>query len=759
WAGATSNYPREASIPELFRLEARRRPGAVALEAGELRLTYGELESLANALARCLEAEGVGAESTVGLLTERSPEMVVALLAILKAGGAYLPLDPSYPAERLRFMVEDGGVSLVLASEGSASAVAGLAGVKVLPLEGCLEAGGEVSAPPEAPISAEQLAYVMYTSGSTGLPKGTAIPHRAVVRLVKEADFMHLGEEEVFLHLAPISFDASTLEVWGPLLNGGRLVLAPSGAQDLAGIGSLIREHGVTSLWLTAGLFHVMVDERLEDLASLRQLLAGGDVLSPPRVAKVLALPDGPAVINGYGPTENTTFTACHIMAPGTELPAGTVPIGRPIADTRVYVVDAAFRLQPLGVPGELVIGGDGLARGYRGRAALTAERFVPSPFGESGGRLYRTGDRARFRAGGELEFLGRLDAQVKIRGFRIEPGEVESVLSSAPGVERAAVTVREDTPGERRLVGYYVPEDGGDGGKELEASLRAYLEESLPSYMVPAALVELAELPLTPNGKVDRKALPAPADVGGGEGQGYLAPRNQTEELIAGIWSEVLGVDQVGVKDDFFGLGGHSLLATQVSSRLRNALGTEVPLRLLFENPTVAGLAAALAEHGREDLDIPPLVPASREGDLPLSFAQQRLWFIDQLEPGSPAYNMPLPLLVEGDLNPSTLEAALTTVVARHESLRTRFESEGGRPRQVVDAPWTFRLPLVDLQGLPKEGAEAVTRELVRRDGMAPFDLAAGPLLRGALLRRGAGEHVLVFNMHHIVSDGWSLG
>jgi acyl-coenzyme A synthetase/AMP-(fatty) acid ligase/acyl carrier protein len=432
---------------------------------------------------------------------------------------------------------------------------------------------------------------VMYTSGSTGQPKGVAVSHRAVVRLVLNTDYFHGGPGEVFLQLAPMAFDASTFELWAPLLTGGKLIIAPPGALSLEEIGQVIRQHGVTVLWLTAGLFHLMVDERLGDLTGVRQLLAGGDVLSVAHVERALRELPECRLINGYGPTESTTFASCHAIALADL--RTSVPIGRPIANTTVYVLDRQMTLVPVGVPGELYLGGVGLARGYLGRPALTAERFLPDPFppasgNEPGGRLYRTGDRARWLAGGMLEFLGRLDDQVKLSGYRIEPGEIETVLVQHPEVCAAAVIVRADRPGDKRLVAYVVPV------RRLEAvsELRSFLQQRLPDYMVPSVFVVLDQLPLSPNGKIDRRALPAPEPATPQHQETFIAPRTTVEELLAGIWALVLQLERVSIQDNFFALGGHSLLATQVISRVRTEFGVELPVRALFEDPTVTGLA-----------------------------------------------------------------------------------------------------------------------------------------------------------------------
>jgi aspartate racemase len=437
----------------------------------------------------------------------------------------------------------------------------------------------------------------MYTSGSTGRPKGVAVPHRAVVRLVRGASFMELGPEERFLQLAPISFDASTLEIWGALLNGGTLVLFPGDLPELGDIARVLREERITVLWLTAGLFHQMVDHHLEELRSVRQLLAGGDVLSARHVQAVLRERETGLLVNGYGPTENTTFSACYTMTGGTLL-NGSVPIGRPLANSSADVLDPDLELLPAGIPGELYVGGDGLARGYLNQPDLTAERFVPDPLGrEPGARLYRTGDRARWRSDGNLEFLGRLDAQLKIRGFRVEPGEIEAVLEEHPAVGGAVVVAQPSRSGDVFLAAYVVPAAGLVSGAELSAWLR----DRLPAFMQPSSVTVLPEWPLTPNGKIDRRHLPAPEMERKGRTAANVAPRNQIEASLVQMWEELLGVEHISIYDSFFELGGHSLIATQVISRVRQEHGTAPPLRILFEEPTIARLAAAIIEEIEE--------------------------------------------------------------------------------------------------------------------------------------------------------------
>jgi len=562
----------------LFSELAKATPSALAVVEGDANLTYGELDRRSNRVAHALRARGVAPDELVGLYAERRLETVVAILGILKAGAAYLPLDPGYPAERLGFMLEDARVRMLLAQDGLATHLHAGA-VEVLPLEP--ESASDE--PFDAPGNAESLAYVMYTSGSTGRPKGVAIPHRAIVRLVRGATWASFAPDERFLHLSPISFDASTFEIWGPLLNGGSLVVLPALHPSLAEIGEAIRRHGVTTLWLTAGLFHLMVDERLEALRPLRQLLAGGDVLSVPHCRRVLNQLPHLALINGYGPTESTTFACCYRVR---EPIGASVPIGAAIENTAVYALDEELREVAAGAEGELYIGGLGLARGYLHRPELDAERFLQH---ERFGRLYRTGDRASIRPDGVVEFRGRVDGQVKIRGFRIELGEIEAALGAHPAVREVAVDVREARAGDKRLCAWIVP--AGPGA--TAPALRAFLLGRLPDYMVPSAFVTLERLPLGATGKVDRRALLAPDQPS--PAPGAPPPRTEIENSIAAVWAEVLGA-RVSAADNFFEIGGTSLSIVEVHSRLEARLGRSVPITRLFEFPTVRSLADHLA-------------------------------------------------------------------------------------------------------------------------------------------------------------------
>jgi amino acid adenylation domain-containing protein/non-ribosomal peptide synthase protein (TIGR01720 family) len=745
-----------ALIHEIFAEQARATPDAPALVFGGEVTTYGRLAARATGLARRLRSFGAGPEVRVGIAMERSPDLIVALLGVLLAGGAYVPIDPAQPRERRLALLRESGARLLLTRPGLAEGFAEFEGPVLFPEE----PGGTVAdgVLPEG-LTPDHLAYVIFTSGSTGRPKGVAVPHRAVVRLVRDAGYAELGPEQVFLQLSPTSFDASTFEIWGCLLHGGRLVIPPPEPPSLAELGEIVRREGVTTLWLTAGLFHSMVDERIEDLAGISQLLAGGDVLSPAHVRRALAALPGGRLIDGYGPTECTTFACCHPMT-ALDPPAGSVPIGRPIGNTRAYGVDAGLRPVPIGVPGDLLLGGDGLARGYEGDPALSAERFVPDPFaalaGERGSRLYRTGDRVRWRPDGRLEFLGRADAQVKIRGFRVEPGEIETALSAHPDVAEAAVVVDGREAHTRRLVAFVAARPGGP--RPVPRQLREWLQERLPPYMVPAAVAVVDGLPLTPHGKVDRRALAARAGEAARpeERRGLTPPRTDLERRLAEIWAGLLAADAVGVHDNFFELGGDSLLALQMVSRAGRA-GIPVSLRQLLRHQTVAELATAV--------EAAPAVRAEQgwvTGPVPMTPGQ--IWFFDRV-----AGNLAAPhqftshafFEIREPLPAAGLARAVARLLFQHDALRLRvarrngaWEQRNAGPEAVADC-WAQ----IDLSALPGPAQDAAIPEAALQIlGRGELE---GPLSRFLLFTLGpARRDRLLILLHHLISDGpsWNI-
>lgn len=593
WSGTRTEYPREKSVATVFEEIVAASPNQVAVIFEDARLTYGELNCRANRLAHRLQRMGLTPETMVGCCLERSLDLIVALLGVLKAGGAYVPLDPLDPKERLEFLLEDTRTPLVLTQKALASTVLSGRNLPLLTLDQFELSSAKDDANPAAAAGPRSLAYVMYTSGSTGRPKGVMVENRAIVRLVRNTNYCRFGTDEVFLQFAPASFDASTFEIWGPLLNGGRLAIASPRATSLQDLGRLIGEYGVTTVWLSAGLFHLMVEQRLDDLRPLRQLLAGGDVLSSDHVQLFLEKLPHCSLVNGYGPTENTTFTCCHVMGAGERVP-DSVPIGRPISNTQVYILDEQLHPVPAGRAGELYAAGDGLARGYLKDPEGTAAKFLKNPFSDGDAdRIYRTGDLARWREDGTIEFLGRADYQVKILGYRIEPGEIETVLGKHPGVKQICVVPQTADNGSKRLVAFYV---ASEYSAACAGELREFASEKLPHYMVPAHFVALPSMPLSPNGKVDRAALSRMIiDSHGGTRTGESS-ETQLERTLAELWSRVLRAS-VGLDDNFFDIGGDSLLLVAVHSNLQKLLHTEIPITDLFEFTTIRKLAAHISE------------------------------------------------------------------------------------------------------------------------------------------------------------------
>ncbi|HEY4383750.1 MAG TPA: amino acid adenylation domain-containing protein, partial [Ktedonobacteraceae bacterium] len=760
WNATDYPFASTYSLSQLFEQQVERTPDAVAVIFEQQQLTYRALDRRANQIAHYLHRLGVGPDQFVGIAMERSLELVVALLGILKAGGVYLPLDPDNPIERLTYMLEDAHPVLLLTQS---RLQAGLPATSMPVL--CVDQhwrtfGAESDDPLAIVLRPEHLAYVIYTSGSTGRPKGAMITQRGICHNLQWMQATYrLTAQDGMLQKTSFSFDASVWELFCPLIAGARLVLArPGGQTDLAYLLTLVKEREVTTLFFAPSALQAVLEEPdWTDCRSIRQVLCGGEALASTLRERFFARTHA-KLSNLYGPTEATihvTYLPCEPDEQGQEI----VPIGRPITNTRLYVLDTYQELVPVGVTGELYIGGIGLARGYHLRPDLTAERFVPHPWSqEPGQRLYRTGDLVRYRADGMLEFQGRIDQQVKLRGFRIELGEIEAVLRTHPAVQEAVVLLHKEQERRDYLLAYVVLSQQ----EPVSASeLRAHAQMHMPDYMVPARFLVLDVLPLTTSGKIDRRALPAPKQIDQDQDQSYEAPRTSLEELLAQLWAELLQVAPIGRQDNFFELGGHSLLATQLVASIRQTLQLELSVRTLFEAPTIASLASALESimQGEQAVHAPALVPLPRPEILPLSFAQERLWFLDQLDPQNATYNMPIALHLSGWLSLNALEQSLGQLVQRHETLRTIFPLREREPVQQILESVPVYLPQMDLQSIASEEQETWVHQLLLQEVARPFDLQRGPLWRGLLIRLGEQQHVLLVTMHHSIADGWSLG
>ncbi|WP_031463448.1 non-ribosomal peptide synthetase [Paenibacillus polymyxa] len=788
------DYPSHASIHELFEMQAKQVPHQVAVVSGQDSLTYGELNEKANRLAHSLRKQEIHTEQTVGIIAERSIEMIVGMLAILKAGGVYVPIDSEYPDERVRYLLEDSGAEILLVQKiehrptdfkgmvldlsdaaiygtddadrfdpilpndhGTNTDMADMAYVDCLNPFYSISASSELASttttPTEAtqsehakPIhpvyAADRLAYIMYTSGTTGQPKGVMVEHRNVVRLVKNTNYAHLDADTRILQTGSVVFDASTFEIWGALLNGGQLVLVSQDViLDAPRLKAAVRNHGITTMWLTAPLFNQLSQQDLELFEGIQELLVGGDVLSVPHINRVLKAHPNLRIINGYGPTENTTFSTTHAI---TGVQSEAVPIGSPIHNSTAYVVDRSMQLQPIGAWGELLVGGDGVARGYCNRPDLTSEKFINSPF-RNGERCYRTGDLVRWNADGTLEYKGRIDAQVKIRGYRIELGEVEAQLLKLEAVREAVVIAREDEQGQKQLCAYVVTH------ADVQLSeLRSALNRELPSYMVPSYFVQLEQLPLTPNGKVDRRALPRP-EGGISSGAEYVPPQNQLQAQLVSIWKEVLEIERIGIKDNFFEAGGHSLRATHVISFIHKQLHKNVQLKDLFQHPTIEQFAQVIEALEQTTYESIPV--SENKPFYAVSSAQKRMYILNQLDGAGISYNIPGALTLIGSLDHKALDNAFRQLIDRHETLRTSFETMNGEPVQRVHNEVSFRVELIHAPGADQRETDELVHGFVQ-----PFNLEQAPLFRAGLIEISPEHHILLLDMHHIISDGTSI-
>ncbi|MDZ8084004.1 MAG: amino acid adenylation domain-containing protein [Nostoc sp. DedQUE12b] len=762
WNDTHVEYRQDKCIHQLFEEQVERTPDAVAVVFENQQLTYHQLNCRANQLAHYLQSLNVGADVLVGLCVERSLETIVGILGILKAGGAYVPLDPEYPTERLSFMLEDAQVSVLLTQQQLVESVPKHQAHLV-----CLDSdwekiSQECESNPSYTATPDNLAYVIYTSGSTGKPKGVLVNHSNVVRLFAATNsWYNFNSQDVWTLFHSYAFDFSVWEIWGALLYGGRLVVVPYlVTRSPESFFELLAQEKVTILNQTPSAFRQLIQAEqsiaITGNLNLRLVIFGGEAL------ELLSLQPwferhgdkSPQLVNMYGITETTVHVTYRPLSK-TDLNGTASVIGRPIPDLQVYVLDEYKQPVPIGVPGEMYVGGAGVARGYLNRPELTAQRFISSPFENS--KLYKTGDLARYLPNGELEYLGRIDQQVKIRGFRIELGEIEALLAQHPAVWESVVVIREDEIDDKRLIAYVVPKTEQS---PTAAELRQFLANQLPSYMVPNTFMMLESLPLTSNGKIDRRALPKP-ELDSTLLEKFVAPRTPIEEMLAQIWAQVLKVEQVSIYDNFFELGGHSLLATQLLSRIRNIFKVELPLRSLFAAATLAELAQEIEQLQQQNLEKTslPILPRARDAELPLSYGQQRLWFLDQFEPNSAIYNIPTALHLQGTLKVAALEQSLREIIHRHEALRTNFITVDGKPFQIIQTQTNWTFSVVDYQHLSTTEQKIATQQLAQKQLIQPFDLATEALIRATLVVLNKTEHVLLVYMHHVVSDGWSMG
>ncbi|KAA3655518.1 MAG: amino acid adenylation domain-containing protein, partial [Chloroflexi bacterium] len=822
WNDTSHPYPLDQPIHRLIEAQVERTPEQIAVYHEGQGWTYAEFNQRANQLAHHLQTCGVGKNDIVGIYMNRCNELILAMFAIHKAGAAYLPLDPTYPAERINFMIEDAQPKVVITEEAVSSQLLAISqGNKQQKTENGKQKTTphsqltinnsqliinnsqliilssdwsqfanlpttnlpivRLSAHDEASHSPNSLAYVIYTSGSTGKPKGVLLHHRGLCNLAQAyVDQLDLGPGQRLLQFFSQGFDGSVGDIFSSLISGSTLYLPRRETLlNLIELHRYLQKHAITHILMTPSMLRVLPTD---NLPALKYVLAGGEQFTREIVSRWL--PERRAV-NAYGPTESTVVSIFHSCDTIDELPetAVSMPIGRPAPNTQVYILDQNQQPVPIGTPGELYIGGVGVAHGYLNRPELTAERFVTlaEPLSDNSQRttdngqrttVYRTGDLCRWLPNGTIDFLGRIDHQVKIRGFRVELGEIEAVLEQHDGVQTAVLIIHEQDNNQqlvnkqlvnkqlvnKQLVAYVEPQQAP---APTPQALHHFLSEKLPAYMIPSIFITLDSIPKLPNGKLNRRVLPEPSGDYGETAGSYAPPRTPTEEIIAAIWAEVLNVSQVGIQDNFFELGGHSLMATQLLSRIREAFQIELPLQTLFTNPTIAALAPHIDTALQKDSTVsaPPITPVSREQTLPLSFAQQRLWYLHQLNPNSPEYNVPDAVRLNGRLHIPALETSLNHIIQRHELLRTTFVTVDGQPHLQIANTLPLTLPVIDLQHLPPDAREAESMQFVAAEAKRPFDLTTGPLLRVTLLKFDATDHLVLLTMHHIISDGWSMG
>ncbi|MBZ5494706.1 MAG: amino acid adenylation domain-containing protein [Acidobacteriia bacterium] len=744
WNATAADYPRDKCLHQLFEEQVALASGAVAVTFRDGRLTYGELNGRANQLSSHLRRQGVGRSDRVGVYVERSLEMMVTLLGVQKSGATYVPLDPEYPGERIRLALEQAAVKMIISNSALAAAFPS-PGPKMVLLDSDWPRLAQEPAENHAPNSGpDDLIYVIFTSGSTGRPKGVQVAHKAVVNLLTfMGQQLAMGPDDVFPALASFAFDMCIPELYLALLTGGTVAICErETASDAEALARWLEQTRSTVLHATPTTWRMLLDAGYTAKGLKRAV--GAEPL-PQELCNSL-LEAGPSLYHFYGPTETTVWSTMHLFrAPGEQ-----VTLGRPIANTRIYLLDHNQQLVPTGMEGEICIAGEGVAAGYLNQPELTAAKFPQDPFTDAPRqKMYCTGDLGRYLPDGRLEFLGRRDQQVKIRGFRVELGEIESFLQQQSGVERAVAAVHEDFQGDKRIIAYVVPRAGASLDR---LQLREALKQNLPSYMLPAAIMVLESIPVLPNGKLNRNALP-PLDFNADE-EDYRAPHNQEEEILCGLFADVLGLQRVGTEDDLFALGGHSLTATRLAGRIRKTFGIDLPVRALFEAPTPKALAPRLRRHHcRRDA----LKRHKRPEKLACSFGQQRFWFIDQLQGSSAEYNVGEVLRLRGMLDRDALERAINTIVERHESLRTHFEVVEDEPLQVIETRLRIELREEDLRGLEETERHRAALRTMEREVEERFDLSCGPLLRTKLLKLGEEEHVLLRTIHHVACDGWS--
>ncbi|MGD9899867.1 MAG: amino acid adenylation domain-containing protein [Calditrichaceae bacterium] len=725
-------------------------PEKLAVVFENEKLTYDELNQKANQAARFLTKKGVSAETLVGICMDKSPRMIIAILGILKAGGAYVPIDPGYPAERINYMIKDSGLTILITDQTPFPGT-DINNLSIIDLEKDIAKIPVDN--PESTLLPFNLAYIIYTSGSTGQPKGVLLQHQGLCNFVQAMrNRLSIDENSNILQFSSLSFDASVAEIFIALLSGATLFLAkkevflsPETLDEFA------EKHKITFATLPPSLLSSVPSDKLR---TLRTLVSVGDSCSWDLAKRWYT---GHSFINGYGPTEVTVGSALFDVN-DLDADSKTVPIGKPLDNTILYILDQSMNPAPIGSTGEIFLGGPGIARGYQNRADLTAAKFLPDPFdGNPGGRLYRTGDLGRFLSDGNIEFMGRVDFQVKLRGFRVELEEIESALKQIESVNDAAVVIRDDIEGNKRIAAYIVPENPD---KFSVSELREKLKTWLAEFMIPSVFVQMDKFPLNSSGKIDRKVLPDPEKSDFIESGSYVAPANQNEEILAGIFADILGLEKVGRTNSFFELGGHSLMATQAVSRIRDAFKTEIPLRTLFEYPVISDLAEKITGISLKSgtNSAPPLVPTERTAGIPLSFAQQRLWFLDQLEPGNIFYNIPSTLILKGTLDLAALEKSVQTIISRHESLRTIFKTIDGKPEQIILPKNDFKLKMVDLSSINEPGKSKQAGDLATKEAKKPFDLTSGPLFGMLIIKLSDESHLAVFTLHHIIADGWSV-